>query len=484
MKKPICWTIAGSDSGGGAGIQADLATFHAFSVHGCSIISAITAQNSYQVSDVYYTPAESVQAQLTTLARDLATKVIKIGVLGSIENIKTVTSFLEHYAATVICDPVMVATCGDHLSEAQSTQAFIDLILPKVALLTPNCQEAEALTGLELNKHGVARVAQRLLSFGPKSVLLKNAGKNQDFCQDYWTDGQSSFWLNQSCQLQANTHGSGCTLSAAIAANLAKGYCLADALVIAKIYVTHGIRSAHQYGAGLGPVNHVVWPQSASNLPWLTETMDAVGSKRLKFPRCEPKNLGFYPILPSVAWLERLLPAKPKAVQLRIKDKQGLALEQAIQSASVLAREHQINLFINDYWELAIKYKAYGVHLGQDDLYTANCPAIAKAGLRLGISTHDFSELARAHALQPSYIALGPIFKTQSKPMSCQPQGIDRLKLWRQLVPFPLVAIGGIDLERLPIVRQTGVEGIAVIAAITQSSHPLKSAQAFMNALG
>lgn len=480
MKKPICWTIAGSDSGGGAGIQADLASFQSFGVHGCCVITAITAQNSYQVGRIAYTSAEVVKAQLTSLAQDLPAKALKIGVLGSKAIIKTVATFLKQYPGKVICDPVMIATCGDHLYKPQATTAFIDLILPYVTVLTPNRMEAETLTGLKITQHSPQRVARRLLSYGSKSILLKDAGEDEGYCQDYWTDGQSSFWLTQSRLAQENTHGSGCTLSAALTANLAKGLSLADALVLAKLYVTRGIRTAHRYGRGPGPINHTDGPHTSADLPWLTDRVLTARGQRLSFPACDQQQLGFYPILPSVAWLERLLPSGVKTVQLRLKDKQGPDLEQAIKTAVALAKRYQVNLFINDHWELAIKYKAYGVHLGQEDLQTANCEAIAQAGLRLGVSTHTFAELARAHALQPSYIALGPIYETTSKPMACPPQGLERLKLWRKLVACPLVAIGGIDLNRLPAVWQTGVDAVAVISAITQADNPIASVRAFM----
>jgi hydroxymethylpyrimidine kinase/phosphomethylpyrimidine kinase/thiamine-phosphate diphosphorylase len=193
------------------------------------------------------------------------------------------------------------------------------------------------------------------------------------------------------------------------------------------------------------------------------------------------KEIGLYPIVDSSHWLEKLLPLGVKTIQLRIKDKEGVELENEIKRSVALAKKYQANLFINDYWELAIRYNAHGVHLGQEDLDTANIEMIHNSGLYLGISTHSDAEVARAHALKPSYIAFGPIFPTTSKVMSSPAQGINQLKRLRhQLLNYPLVAIGGITLERLPEVLATHVDGIAVISAITQAEDPIAMTKKLM----
>ncbi len=195
------------------------------------------------------------------------------------------------------------------------------------------------------------------------------------------------------------------------------------------------------------------------------------------------KEIGLYPIVDSSDWVEKLLPLGVKTIQLRIKDKKSVELENEIKRSVALAKKHHANLFINDYWELAIRYNANGVHLGQEDLDTADIKMIRNAGLYLGISTHSETEVARAHALKPSYIAFGPIFPTTSKVMLYPAQGITRLKrLRQQLLNYPLVAIGGINLERLPEILATHVDGIAVISAITQAADPIEMARKLMAA--
>src|SRR5476651_1276706 len=184
-----------------------------------------------------------------------------------------------------------------------------------------------------------------------------------------------------------------------------------------------------------------------------------------------PFRLGLYPVVDNVQWIARLLEAGVKTLQLRVKDLPNEKVEPAIIEAIALGRRYGAHLFINDYWRLAVKHQAYGVHLGQEDLDTADLAAIHAAGLRLGLSTHDDAELARAVALKPSYIALGHIFPTQTKEMPSAPQGLAELtRHVRQIGDtFPTVAIGGISIERAPSVLATGVGSIAVVSAITQA---------------
>lgn len=187
------------------------------------------------------------------------------------------------------------------------------------------------------------------------------------------------------------------------------------------------------------------------------------------FPATAPR-LGLYPVVDSVEWIARLLEAGVRTIQLRIKDRPDAAVEPAIKEAIALGKRYRARLFINDYWRLAIKHHAYGVHLGQEDLDVANLNAIHEAGLRLGVSTHDDAELERALAIRPSYIALGHIFPTQTKAMPSAPQGL--IELQRHLARLdgiPTVAIGGISIERAPDVLATGVGSIAVVSAITQA---------------
>jgi thiamine-phosphate pyrophosphorylase len=185
-----------------------------------------------------------------------------------------------------------------------------------------------------------------------------------------------------------------------------------------------------------------------------------------------PFHLGLYPVVDTVEWIARLLDAGVKTLQLRVKDLPDEDVEPAIIEAIALGKKYQARLFINDYWRLAVKHQAYGVHLGQEDLDTADLEAIHQAGLRLGVSTHDDIEMARAVDVNPSYIALGHIFPTQTKDMPSAPQGLQELtRHIKQLDgSFPTVAIGGISIDRAPSVLDCGVGSIAVVSAITQAA--------------
>ncbi|HGM5288225.1 thiamine phosphate synthase [Serratia liquefaciens] len=183
-----------------------------------------------------------------------------------------------------------------------------------------------------------------------------------------------------------------------------------------------------------------------------------------------PYKLGLYPVVDSVEWIARLLDAGVTTIQLRIKDLPDEQVEEDIAAAIALGKRYNARLFINDYWQLAIKHDAYGVHLGQEDLETTDLAAIHRAGLRLGVSTHDDAELARAIAVKPSYIALGHIFPTQTKDMPSAPQGLAELKRHiLGLSDYPTVAIGGISIDRVADVLACGVGSVAVVSAITQA---------------
>jgi thiamine-phosphate pyrophosphorylase len=181
----------------------------------------------------------------------------------------------------------------------------------------------------------------------------------------------------------------------------------------------------------------------------------------------------FYLIVDSSEWLERLLPLGVKLVQLRIKDLPDTELRQEIRLARALCIHHGAQLVINDHWELAIEERCDFVHLGQSDLYTADVYTLKKLGLRIGISTHDYTELENALSFQPDYIALGPIYPTLLKEMPWEPQGLSRIAEWKRLVAnIPLVAIGGLTVERLAGVFEAGADSAAVVTDITRHAYP------------
>lgn len=195
------------------------------------------------------------------------------------------------------------------------------------------------------------------------------------------------------------------------------------------------------------------------------------------FKPCHP--LGLYPVVDSLDWVAKLLALGVKSIQLRIKGQPKTLREEVIKSIE-LSKKYSATLFINDHWALAIDSGAEGIHLGQSDLDTADIEAIRQAGLLLGVSTHCQEEVTRAVSLQPSYLACGPIYPTTSKIMPYAPQGIEQLAYWQRSLDYPLVAIGGITIERLPGVIATGVSGFALISAITKALNPARATRTLL----
>jgi len=178
----------------------------------------------------------------------------------------------------------------------------------------------------------------------------------------------------------------------------------------------------------------------------------------------------FYPVLPDIDWLERLVPLGVRFVQLRLKEVPAEEVRGQISRAMALCEAHGAQLVVNDYWREAIDLGADFVHLGQEDLAVADVPAIRAAGIRLGVSSHDHEELANALSVEPDYVALGPVYETKLKKMKWAPQGLDRVREWKDAAPCPLVAIGGITVERAPDVLAAGADSIAVVTDLI--THP------------
>ena len=589
----LVWTIAGSDSGGGAGIQADLATIQDLGCHGCSVITTVTAQSSVAVTLVEPVSAAMLMAQLTTLLSDLPPEAIKIGLLANQNQLALLADWIAGFkilypSVAVIVDPVMVASCGDTLAVDKNTaQTTLDFKPFKglIELITPNVLELGRLTHSDVSTKAQFAAAALALSqsfdcsvlakggdviFGCTDILddthvqthastyaqtqanaHKSNGWDLALAEDYLVCRQvrassklhqnGRFWLASQRVNTRHNHGSGCTLSSAIAAVLAQGFVLQDAVVVAKAYVSQGLSAAIGLGQGPGPLARTGWPNDLSRYAkirqcdgnfishQLNQHLDVVNdlvatvlsatdqaTAQVRIASTPFQNilshgfkvldvdLGVYPVVSDLTMLESLLAASVKTVQLRIKtdiseltttapaefdlgksalgksksgkfELIGSELEVQIQTAIALGKHFNAQLFINDHWQLAIKYHAFGVHLGQEDLAVTDLAAIQAAGLALGISSHSYFELLLAHQYSPSYIALGHIFPTTTKQMPSAPQGLAKLKRYVALLQdhYPLVAIGGIDLDNLAKVKATGVANIAVVRAITEAQDPV-----------
>lgn len=260
MKKVL--TIAGSDSGGGAGIQADLKTFTAFGVFGTSVITAVTAQNTVGVQGIQEIPAEFVGKQIDSVMQDIGADSVKIGMLANEGVIEVVADRIKKYKMElVVLDPVMVAKSGDRLIRESSKNALIKKLLPLAYLITPNLYEAEVITGLKIeNAQQMIAAAKKILKMGPKNVLVKGGhlADGKDAIDVLVNEKNSWKFVSPRIKTQ-NTHGTGCTYSSAIAACLAKGYSLAESVKTAKSYIDCAIKGAQdlKIGHGYGPLNHM-----------------------------------------------------------------------------------------------------------------------------------------------------------------------------------------------------------------------------------
>ncbi|MBL1113317.1 bifunctional hydroxymethylpyrimidine kinase/phosphomethylpyrimidine kinase [Streptomyces sp. 110] len=250
-------TVAGSDSGGGAGIQADLKTMLALGAHGMSVITAVTAQNSLGVQGAWELPAEAVRAQFRSVADDIGVQAVKTGMLATAELVETVAALLADLTAPVVVDPVGVSKHGDPLLAAEALDAVRTKLLPTATVATPNLDEVAQLTGVRVeSEDDQRRAAGAVLGHGPRWALIKGGHLPGGDAVDLLTDGTEEHWLRAPRHDNRHTHGTGCTLAAAIATYLAGGYEVPEAVTAAKDYVTGAIAAGFPLGTGIGPVDH------------------------------------------------------------------------------------------------------------------------------------------------------------------------------------------------------------------------------------
>jgi hydroxymethylpyrimidine/phosphomethylpyrimidine kinase len=257
VKLPVALTIAGSDSGGGAGIQADLKTFAAFGVHGTSAITAVTAQNTVTVSEIHEVPIRIIRAQIDAVVEDIGVQAAKTGMLASAEIIEAVAAAIrEHGIANLVVDPVMVAKGGARLLHSDAVASLYRHLLPLAAVVTPNIPEAEVLLGRALVTLDDRRQAARdLVALGPRVAVVKGGHAAETQAIDVYWDGKDLVELAGRRINTKNTHGSGCVFSAAITAGLARGQEPLEAVRAAKAFIERAIEHSLELGQGHGPVN-------------------------------------------------------------------------------------------------------------------------------------------------------------------------------------------------------------------------------------
>ncbi|MED7789220.1 bifunctional hydroxymethylpyrimidine kinase/phosphomethylpyrimidine kinase [Francisella sp. 19X1-34] len=476
--KDILLTIGGSDSSSGAGIQADIKTASDIGVNIATVVSCVTAQNSMTILDIQEVSANSFSQQLNAIVDDFRIKVIKSSVLVSIEQIDILINFIKTFKEVIyICDPIMFSTTGKQLVSRDVVEYARLNLYPLADILTPNLDEARVLLGnkdfLELeDSYNIAKVIQK--KYLCNNVFLKGGHSTEkDICTDvyYSNNGFNYSLVSTKYQENIKIRGTGCTLSSAIASFLVQGFDINNSLVLAKLYITNAIKNSQRLAIG---TDYLAIKDSFSfNRDFPRIYFDKKFSD-LRFKSIN--KIGFYPIVDDANKIPRLAKLGVKTIQLRIKERDIGYVEKNIIKAIEYQNKYQLQLFINDYYQLAIKHNAFGIHLGHEDLLDLfhtdyeTLFKISNSNIALGLSTHDYYELAIALAIKPSYIALGPIYPTTTKQMKFEPQGLAKIYQWLDILDVPLVVIGGIKKEHLNDIKNIGADGISVVSLVDEIS--------------
>jgi len=491
--KPIVWSIAGNDSGGGAGLSADARAAAAFGVHLCPVVAALTVQNSVGVARVEAVAPELLEAQLAALADDLPPAAVKTGLLGGADNIAVVARWIDRLRArgpvALVVDPVLRASTGAAFADAAALAAYRDLLLPRATIVTPNEKEARRLGGAG----DVPQLARHLRALGTTAVAITGGDDttHTDRVLDWMDTEHAHGWLALPRIATPHTHGTGCTFATSAASALALGFVPADALVLAKMATTQALRAGYAAGQGAGPVaaqaGFGTQPDLLPGMSW-DDNYSFDSCSRLSGKGWSPisleNDIGLYAIVDSAERVRQVVAAGVRTVQLRIKTPDA-TLREAIAQALAACKAAGATLVVNDHWRLAAELGAPAVHLGQEDLEalgTQGRAELAASGLKLGISSHSLWELARARGLHPWYAACGPVWPTLTKAMPWAPQGLDNLAWWVRMAGVPVVAIGGIlEPAQLTQAARSGAAGVCVVRGL--GDDPARTVPAWQAAL-
>ena len=500
LTSPVIWCVAGNDSGGGAGLSADLRAADAFGVHACPVVAAVTAQHSHAVRRVDAVSPELLAAQLDTLAEDLRPRVIKTGVLGSAANVRLLARTVDRLRAegplALVVDPVLRASSGDALADRELLAALRGELLPRATLLTPNRREAAALLRRDdAPTHALPELARAFQALGVASACITGGDAAMDSgAHDWLQTPHAHGWLSGPRLATRHSHGTGCSFASAAAAALARGFVTADAVVLARMAVAEALRrdaDATPPGQGPGPVRlqpgfavharalPLLWPEDEPPAT-LPAVPDRAARRRVPSP---------YAIVDSAARAEAVLAAGVETVQLRIKCAVPDAhLRDEITRALRAARHAGAQLVVNDHWTLAQELGAPAVHLGQEDLQALDAPSRRRLreaqarGLQLSLSSHSLWELARAAAWSPAAVACGPVWPTTTKAMPWRPQGLHNLAWWCAVAPAPVIAIGGIlTPAQAADAARCGPAAVALVRALNDD--PASALPAYQAAL-
>lgn len=469
---PHVLTVAGSDSGGGAGIQADLKSCGSLGVYCSTVITAVTAQNTIGVQGVHPVPESFVYEQLRSVLSDMQVDVVKTGMLPSIGVVKVLCDSLKEFPVqALVVDPVMVSTSGDILSDSSVLIAFRDKLLPMADIVTPNLKEASALLGgIHLETIADMRTAAKLIhDMGPRSVLVKGGDLPATLdAIDVFFDGEHFHELRAPRIKTRNSHGTGCTLASCIAAELAKGSLLLPAIQVAKRFVETALCYSKDISIGNGP-------QGPFDHHCKIKSNVFDSSKRRGF---KPNDLLLYAVTDSgmnKKWARTITDAVKSAieggatiVQLREKHAETREFVELASSCIEICHSHGVPLLINDRVDVALACGADGVHVGQSDMSARTVRTLLGPDKIIGVSCKTPEQALQAWADGADYIGCGGVFPTSTKENNTT-VGLSGLKTVCSTSKLPVVAIGGIGIGNAESVMEIGSEnlhGVAVVSAL------------------
>lgn len=485
-------TIAGSDPSGGAGMQADLKTFSALGVYGATAITAVTVQNTQSVKYVHTLPPQVVYDQIVGVMEDLCVDAVKIGMVNDADTLDAIVRALsERKPKFLVVDPVMVSTSGCALMQPDALVIMKERLLPMADLVTPNLPEAWTLAGTDTS---VDDAAQKILELGVKALLIKGGHAEGKTKTDYLYinngGGVKRVEFTSETVETKNTHGTGCTLSSAIAAFAARGCGLEDAVRKAKDYLTGALKAGADVvvGKGHGPVCHFFKPASGQT--------DKQADCLQVVTDCNPSNLVCLSTrLSSAVNLQFIthftekysyvdsamiaLEGGCRWIQLRMKDADEAEIERVARLILPECRRRGAVFVIDDHVDLALRVGVDGVHLGKNDMPVSEARRLAGADFVIGGTANTFEDVQKLAAQGADYIGCGPFRFTTTKKKLAPMLGIEGYKrilsqMKRCGIALPLVAIGGITCGDIPQLMAAGVSGIALSGSVLRAENPVE----------
>jgi len=475
--RPAVLSIAGSDSSGGAGIQADIKAIEANGCHAATAITAITAQNSVGVHRAEVLAPDLVRDQIRAVLDDLDVRAIKSGMLGNAAVVRAVADTMARWPdVPYVLDPVMVSQTGHALFDAAAIDELKVRLFPRAWVVTPNVHEAQVLAGLEiLGPADARRAGEALLRLGPRAVLVKGGHFRDRRATDVLVTADGTREYEAQAIDTPHTHGTGCTYASAVAAQLARGRSIADAIDRAKSFITGAIAHGAAIGRGPGPTDPFhAWRRGdpGGNGPPSAGTLHVLTDETLQ-SRWTHEQIA-------------RMAAEGGADTIQLREKRVRSTDSLVAVARAITRSIRplgVRLVIDDRVDVALLAGADGVHLGAGDCDTATARARLGPQAIIGVTVHDLERAGRAEREPADYAGVGAVFGTSSKGVRTGVLGLDGLREIAARLAQPVIAIGGIDPARVASVLAAGASGIAVLSSVVCAPDPRAATRALRDAL-